>query len=199
MENTTKIRDAILDALLPHVAFDGWTMEAARRAAGEAGYKPEMADAIFTAPTDIVRHFADLADREMLAALKDSDPDSMKVRERIALASRKRLEWLNNHKEAERLAAAFWLRPWRKFEGAKIVWRTADHIWTWAGDTATDYNHYTKRALLSGVLSATTLYWLNGEGRNLSDAYAFLDRRIGNVLQLGKVVGGLKNWKKARA
>lgn len=191
MKNTTQIRDDILDALLPAVAFDGWTMQAARHAADQAGYGPDMADAVFPAGADdLVGHFADRADREMLAALGNGA--DLKVRERIGAAVRARITWLLHRKEAEREAVAYWMRPLRKYKGAKIVWRTADRIWDWAGDTATDYNRYTKRTLLSGVIATTTMYWLRDEARNLDNTFAFLDRRIENVLQLGKVIGKFK-------
>ncbi len=194
MKNTNEIRDDILSALLPAVAFDGWTMAAAELAATQAGYQPEMVEAVFPGGMDdIVAHFADRADRAMLEALGDGA--DMKVRERITLAAQKRLHWLNGHKEAEREAVAYWMRPLRKYKGAKIVWRTADRIWEWAGDNAKDYNRYTKRGLLSGVLTTTTLYWLREEGRDLSETFAFLDRRIENVMQWGKMIG---NFKKGR-
>lgn len=195
MKNTTKIRDDILDALLPGVAFDGWALKAARQAAQEAGHSPDMVEAVFPGGIhDVVAHFADRADREMLAAL--GVPGDGKVREKIKGAVMARLTWLDQHKEAERLAAAHWMRPMRKYRGMKIVWRTADRIWAWAGDTASDYNHYTKRILLSGVLTATTLYWLQDEGKTMQQTRAFLDRRIENVMQWGKIAG---KFTKARA
>ncbi len=197
MKNTTEIRDHILDTLLPAVPFDGWTMTAAKEAARQAGYGDAIIDAVFPGGmTDIARHFADRADREMLAALSGTNAAALKIRERIIHAAQKRYLWLNGHKEAERQAVAYWMRPLRKYQGGKIVWRTADRIWRWAGDEATDYNHYTKRALLSGVLASTTLYWLQDEARDLSATFAFLDRRIENVLKIGKMMGHLK---KARA
>lgn len=191
MKNTIEIRDDILTALIPAVAFDGWTLASMEQAAVAAGYKPEMAQAVFPGGVgDIVSHFADKADRMMLAALEGTQAD--RVRDKVTLAVQKRLEWLNRHKEAERAAVAYWMRPLRKYSGAKIVWRTADHIWDYAGDTATDYNRYTKRALLSGVLTSTTLYWLQDESAHLNNTFSFLDRRIENVMQWGKVIGGIK-------
>lgn len=194
MKNTTQIRDEILESLIPHVVFDGWTRAAALRGAQEAGYDAPMVAAVFPGGTDeIVAHFADMADRAMLAALGGGA--DLRVRDKITLAVQKRLEWLARHKEAERAAVAYWMRPVRKYKGAKIVWRTADRIWEWAGDTATDYNRYTKRALLSGVLVSTTLFWLDDKGGDMANIFAFLDRRIDNVLTLGSVLGGKKKGK----
>lgn len=187
------IRDDILNAALPAIPFDGWTADMLARAATLAGYAPDMARAVFPRmELDAAVHFSDLADRWMLDALGNVDGTSLKIRERIALSVRTRLEHLAPHQEAERLAVALWVRPFRKVEGARLVWKTADRIWLWAGDTATDYNHYTKRALLSGVLAATTLFWLHDSSHDKGDTWGFLDRRIENALQLGKIAAHVK-------
>lgn len=185
------IKDAIIEAALPAVPFDGWTMKTLQDAAIEAGYEKAMAVAVFPRGVkDALTHFSGWADRRMLEELPKAP--SMRVRDKIALAVRTRLEVLEPYKEVERLAIAFWLRPIRKWEGAKLVWKTADAIWDWAGDTATDYNRYTKRGLLSGVLTATVLFWLSDTSKKHADSWTFLDRRIDNVLSIGKIAGRLK-------
>ncbi len=193
MANNETIKDKIIESALPDVPFDGWTAEVLERAAIAAGYEAAMVTAVFPKGVkDAVIYFSHWADKQMLDALKKTDPASLKVRERIALAVRGKFERLEPYREAERLAIAYWMRPFRKFEGARLVWKTADVIWDWAGDTATDYNHYTKRALLSGVLTATALFWLNDHSAGQKDSWAFLDRRIENVLSVGKIVGRFK-------
>lgn len=186
------IKEKILKAALPSVAFDGWTMDVLENAAIDAGYKKEMVISVFPEGVkDALRYFSHWADNEMLRVLaKEETPQ--RIRDKIALAVKTRLRILTPYKEAERLAIAYWVRPLRKFEGAKLVWKTADVIWTHAGDTATDYNRYTKRALLSGVITSTALYWLSDSSMGAKDSWAFLDRRIDNVLNIGKIVGRLK-------
>lgn len=192
-EKITKIRDDILLATLPGVAFDGWTWDAVTTGATLAGHGPDMADAVFPGGiTDVVSHLSDYANRRMMETLAGVDPQSLRVRERIRLAIQTRFNVLQAHKEAERLAVGYWLRPVRKWDGAKLVWRTADLIWDWAGDTATDYNRYTKRGLLAAILTSATLVWINEDGRDLARTMAFVDRRIENVMQLGKITGKLK-------
>ncbi len=189
-EKITKIRDEILLATLPGVAFDGWTWAAVEQGAVVAGHKAEMASAVFPGDLkDVIAHFSDYINREMMARLCGTDAQSMKIRERIRHAVQTRFEVMHPHKEAEKLAVAYWMRPLRKFEGVKLVWRTADLIWAWAGDTATDYNRYTKRGLLSAILTSATLVWLNQEGRDLAATMAFVDRRIENVMQFEKIKG----------
>ena len=187
------IKDAILESALPDIPFDGWTVSVLERAARAAGHEAAMVASVFPAGVkDAIVHLSHWADRHMLESLNTSKNQPTRIRDKITLAVRTRLEVLAPHKEAERLAIAYWLRPLRKWEGVKLVWKTADAIWDWAGDTATDYNRYTKRGLLSGVLTATTLFWLSDSSRGSQDSWAFLDRRIENVMSVGKIVGRLK-------
>lgn len=192
-KDNNAIKDAILESALPDIPFDGWTMGVLERAAKAAGYETAMVPSVFPAGVkDAIIHLSHWADRHMLESLVASKNPPARIRDKITLAVRTRLEVLAPYKEAERLAIAYWLRPLRKWEGVKLVWKTADAIWDWAGDTATDYNRYTKRGLLSGVLTATTLFWLSDTSKGYQDSWAFLDRRIDNVMSVGKIVGKLK-------
>ena len=142
-----------------------------------------------------------LADRWMLARLKDIDPESLRVRDRVRVAVLARFRALYQYREATRQSNTFWIVPTRARRAGKITWRTADRIWDWAGDTATDYNHYTKRALLCGVLVSTALAWVNDDSLGMAETESFLDRRIDGVMTIGKAVGKAKSssvFKKGR-
>jgi len=188
-----ELRTDLVLAALPHVPFDGWTWETLEKAAIEAGHSADMAAALFPGGVrDALDTFADLADREMLAALKPLQPADMRVRDRVQHAVMARFEFLQRYREAERLALGYWSLPHHAPSAARIVWRTADRIWDWAGDTAKDYNRYTKRGLLSGVLGATALAWLNDNSPDMASTRAFLSRRIENVMQLGRFIGKIR-------
>lgn len=193
-KNVEKQRDAILTAMLPHVPFDGWTLDLARRAATETGAQTELITALFPdGLPDIVAHFSDLMDRQMRAALSKTKIEDLRVRDRIEAAVWARLAALEPHKDAMRLALAYWSVPPRSLRAGQIVWRTADRIWQWAGDTATDYNRYTKRTLLSGILTTTLLVWIKDTSENHQNTHDFLTRRIDNVLQIGQIMGRFKS------
>ncbi len=192
-EDVSAIRDKIILAALPQVAFDGWVWGTVEQAAQDAGYEASMARAVFPdRMKDVLDGFADLADREMLKALKDTNIEDLRIRDRIRTAMLTRFVWLGPHKEALRQSIQFWMVPTRKPRGVKIIWRTADRIWSWAGDDATDYNRYTKRGLLSGIIVSATLAWLNDTSEDMDNTKAFLDRRIENVMQLGKIINKVK-------
>lgn len=183
-------KDAILVAMLPDVAFDGWTGTTLRRGAEAAGFHAQEADAAFPGgPVEAACWFSDWADRQMVDALAGTDLTALKVRERVTLAVRKRLEILIPYREAVRRASSLLSLPQNATRGPQLVYATVDAAWRAVGDTSVDYNFYTKRLLLAGVVTATTLYWLDDRSDELTDSWAFLDRRIANVMSVGKVIG----------
>lgn len=193
MDDLPALRDALIEATLPHIAFDGWSVQALRQGAAVIGLdRADIERAFPGGGVEAVAHFISHADREMLEALDKMDLPAMKVRERIAAAIRVRLEQAAGHKEAVRKALAFLALPQHAGLALKSLYRTVDAIWYAAGDTATDYNFYTKRALLAGVYSSTLLYWLEDKSEGHEATWAFLDRRIANVMNIPKLTGKLR-------
>lgn len=191
-------QDAVLRAALPHVPFDGWTRKTLEDAAQAAGLERTAAHRLFPAgPSDAIAHFRVLADRLMIADLADLDLAGMKIRARIATGVRLHLERWTPYREAVRAALA--LSPLPAFAGDSLraSYRTVDAIWRAAGDTSTDYNFYTKRGLLAGVYASTLVYWLNDRSEGCAATWAFLDRRIENVLQIPKLQKRLTDGLKA--
>ena len=122
----------------------------------------------------------------MLRRLRAANLLDLRFRDRIATAVRFRIEAITD-KEAVRRGSALFSLPQNAADGAKAIWGTADAIWTALGDTSDDYNWYTKRATLSGVYGATVLYWLGDESPENRDTWAFLDRRIEDVMRIEKM------------
>ena len=122
------------------------------------------------------------ADPAVVAATKQMMA-SMKIRERISAQVEARLDALAPNREALRRALAILVRPQHALRAAKLGWHAADLMWRRAGDTATDYNHYTKRTILAGVYVATITVFLDDESDGLADTRAFLGRRIDGILR----------------
>lgn len=181
-------RPEVLAAILAHVPFDGWGEASWRKAAKDLGQPPAFVKMAFPggAPAMVEAHLQ-AQDEAMLKALKKKDLGKMKIREKITAAILTRLALNEKNREAVRRTIGFLALPPNAALAAKCLWRTADAMWRAAGDTATDYNHYTKRIILSGIYSSTLLVWLNDHSKGLKDTKAFLARRIENVMQFEKV------------
>lgn len=181
------LRRDLLAAALPHVAFDGWTQGALRRAARELDLPAAEAERAFPGGArEMLTFFIAETDRRMLADLAAHDLAAMKVRERITLAVRLRLGALAPHREAVRQGLSLLALPHNAGLGTRTLYHTVDAIWYAAGDTSTDYNFYTKRGLLAGVYGATVLYWLDDSSEDFAETWAFLDRRIADVMAIPK-------------
>ncbi len=184
------IRQAVLRAALPHVPFDGWNDGLFALAATELGEDPAMLRLGFpTGAMDLIEYHSRDADRRMFEALAAHNPADLSIRGRIALAVRTRFELLEKEKEAVRRAVAYEAIPVHSASGMKLMAETCDLIWRWAGDQSNDYNFYTKRLMLGGVYGATLLFWLGDTSEDHADTWAFLDRRIENVMQVEKAKG----------
>ncbi len=183
-------RRRLLEATLNHVPFDGWTMTALQRAAADLDL--DAATAVNAFPggaAELIAFHSAEADRRMLDELDTLDLPGMRVRDRIAAAVRLRLEQNAEHREPIRRALAFLALPQNGPLGLKCLYSTVDAMWYAAGDTSTDYNFYTKRLLLSGVYSSTLLFWLNDESEGSAETWAFLSRRIDEVMKIGGNLG----------
>ncbi|MEM6488627.1 MAG: COQ9 family protein [Pseudomonadota bacterium] len=193
-------RRALLEAALPNVVFDGWSRETLDRACEDAGIDAQTAAMAFPrGPVDMALAFHDQMDEALRAELAGDEMAAMKVRERVTHGVRRRIELVAEEREAVRRGATLLSLPVYAADSARAIWQTADIIWTAAGDTAEDYNWYTKRAILSGVYSSTLLYWLGDESDDSEATWAFLDRRIDNVMQFERVKGAVQKNPLARA
>lgn len=183
-------RDTAIEAMLPHVPFDGWTMRALRMGLADAGMPADDAELLFPGgAADMVDTFCDLADRwmEQDATTLAETRLTARVRGVIAL----RFERNRPHREAIRRALAVLALPMNARVAAACSARTVDSIWYAAGDESADFSWYTKRAILTGVYGATLLYWLRDGSEDGADTLAFLDRRLAGVGRIGKLRGRL--------
>ncbi|MCI5049943.1 MAG: COQ9 family protein [Rickettsiales bacterium] len=183
------IQRTILEAALPLIPFEGWSMSTLEKAASEAKLSPLDAQRAFPEGiTQALQIFSADADEKMLQTLEsDYSMDTMKIRERISTAVMVRLKQNLAHREAVRRGLAYFALPWNMPAGTQSLYKTVDAMWKAAGDTSTDFNFYTKRATLAKVYMTTLSVWLNDDSDELADTQAFLARRIEDVMQIEKL------------
>jgi ubiquinone biosynthesis protein COQ9 len=178
-------RDRLIEAMLPDVAFDGWSSTALRLASRQIGLPMTEAEALFPrgAP-DLVAGFSRWADRRMLDWIEAAPVEEASVSARVKRAVLLRLEVVQPWREAVRRALAVLAMPPHALFGLRLVYETVDAIWYVAGDRATDFSFYTKRATLAGIYAAALLYWLEDRSDGVADTQAFLDRRLAELRHL---------------
>lgn len=198
-EHTPDFADMTLDelrvALAPDIAasaiFDGWNEIALMAAAEMAGADVDVAKLAFPKgpgqAMDMIEAWITSVDQAMEEAWPAEKLAELKIRERIRTLVAFRLEAVEHIDEAVRRAMAIMAMPQNAPRAFKLGWRSADIMWRLAGDTATDYNHYTKRAILAGIYSATLAVFVNDDSDGKEKTYAFLDRRIDGVMKFEKV------------
>ena len=180
-------RDALIEAMLPDVPFDGWSRAALRAAARRIGVPAAEALALFPdGPADFAACFSRWADRRMLDRLESLPLDQLRVPERVALAVKTRLEIVEPWREAVRRALTILSLPQNAPLAMRLLYETVDGVWYAAGDSATDFSFYTKRATLAGIYAATLLYWLEDRSPGFADTRTFLERRLADVARIGQ-------------
>lgn len=170
-----------------NAVFDGWTQAAVNSAAGQLGIEPAQARLAF--PKDaphMIEAWIDGVDAAMVAHFTPEVVAAMKIRDRIRSMIWFRLQTAASARESVRTALAILAMPQNLPLALRTNWRSADLIWRLAGDTATDYNHYTKRLTLSAVYASTLLAWLDDESEGFAETSAFLDRRLSDVMRFEK-------------
>jgi ubiquinone biosynthesis protein COQ9 len=183
-----KLRRQLALAVGENAVFDGWTKAAVDSAAQQLGIDPVQARlAMPKSPAGLIDLYIQEVDRALEAYFTPERLGALKIREKIRAIVWRRLEIMGPAREAVRRALAILAMPQNLPLAARIGWRTADKMWRVAGDTSTDFNHYTKRMTLGALYGATLLAWLDDKSEEWSETAGFLARRIDDVMHFEKL------------
>lgn len=186
-----EIRATLAPSIASNAAFDGWSDLARDTAADTAGIDRDVAALAFPGgAVDMIDAWFAHIDTRMAEALPLETLAKLKIRERITELVEARLAAVTPDRESLRRALAILAMPQNLARAARLGWRSVDLIWRQAGDTATDYNHYTKRAILLGVYGSTVTVFLDDASEGLADTRAFLARRIEGIMRFEKAKAG---------
>jgi ubiquinone biosynthesis protein COQ9 len=178
----------IINEALPSIPFEGWNQQTLKNAAVKAGYKKTDVIRVFQGgAVEAAEMFMRSYDRAMEDALQGYYLDKMKIRERISTAVRVKLDLMEPNREAVRKAIALLSLPFYMNRSLRLLYETVDSVWYAVGDNSTDFNFYTKRLTLAAVYSSTLLFWLDDKSPGCSNTWAFLDRRIADIMTIEKV------------
>lgn len=188
------LRSNLLLPFLNHAAFDGWNDKALEQAALEIG-EPQAAGllAFPAGAADVWCYYLETITDQMESGLAGTSLEELKIRERIALMVRTHLTLQAEYQEALRHASVLYMSPVKPVIAGSSLWKMVDRMWYLAGDRATDYNHYSKRTLLMGVYVSTFYAWLQDQSEDFKESWDYLDRRIENVMQFGRMTRKIKS------
>ena len=182
-----QLRRRLALTVAENAVFDGWSSAAVDAAADALGIDRSQARlAMPKTQAGMVETYIEAVDRALEEHFTEERLAGMKIRQKIRALVWRRLEIMAPAREAVRRGVAILAMPQNVPLGLRVGWRTADRMWRIAGDTSTDYNHYTKRLLLGGVYASTLLVWLDDKSEHWSETSAFLDRRIDDVMKIEK-------------
>jgi ubiquinone biosynthesis protein COQ9 len=182
-----RLRRQLALAVGENAVFDGWTRQAVDSAAGQLGVDPVQARlAMPKTQAGMIDVYIQEVDRALEAYFTPERLSGLKIREKIRALVWRRLEIMGPAREAVRRALAILAMPQNVPLTLRTGWRTADLMWRIAGDTSTDFNHYTKRMTLGAVYGSTLLVWLDDQSEGWTETAAFLDRRINEVMRFEK-------------
>lgn len=187
----TESLDALRGKLAPAIAdaavFDGWSAEAVAQAAQATGVDPQLAAFAFREGSmAMIAAWVAHVDEVMARACPVAGLAVLPIRERIRRLVWARLEAVAGREEALVRALTIMAMPGNLAAATRLGWHSADAMWRQAGDTATDYNHYTKRAILAGIYGATLHVFARDHGDDKAETRAFLDRRIEGIMRFEK-------------
>ena len=183
-----QLRRKLALAVGENAVFDGWSRTAVDSAAAQLGIDPVQARLAFPKQqAAMIDAYIQEVDRALEAYFTPERLSGMKIREKIRSLVWQRLEIQAPAREAVRRALAILSMPQNVPLALRISWRTADLMWRIAGDTSTDFNHYTKRMTLGAVYGSTLLVWLDDQSEGWADTAAFLHRRIDDVMKIEKL------------
>lgn len=186
-ETLDALRRQLAPAIADAAVFDGWTQDAVVQAAVMADVDPELARFAFRGGAmAMVTAWIGHVDESMAETTPASSLDGLPIRERIRRLVMARLDAVAGREEALLRSLSIMAMPQNLAASARLGWRSADAMWRLAGDTATDYNHYTKRAILAGIYAATLNVFARDESEGKAETRAFLDRRIEGIMRFEK-------------
>lgn len=183
------MQQQVFSEVLKLVPLEGWSFDILERASANLGLSSAMGRLFFPyGNVALIELWINNLDKQMMLEYAKVDTSNMKIHERILLCLKVRFKVMNECKAVIHKTLSFLALPWNIGFASRLIWGTVDLIWCEAGnDQSVDFHYYTKRSLLSGVYSSSILYWISDDSENNEDTERFIERRLNDVLHIGKI------------
>ena len=115
----------------------------------------------------------------------------MKTHKRIREIILLRLKINQNEKSLIKKTYFTLLLPQHSKIASMSLYKIVDQMWFIAGDKSTDFNFYSKRAILAAIYSSTFFYWINNQ--DFKKTVQFLDLQLKKISKIPKIKKRIKN------
>ena len=182
----------LVTKMLNHVPDLGWTWDALYEAAFNSKKlksltEEELQTLFDNKISNIIGIFNDKLDEEMYVIFNSQNNKNLGVTQTVKALVLSRFRASENCKSIIKMSLFFMAQPGNAYEALNQLMKTSSKIWEIAGDTSTGRNFYSKRLILAGVYSSTLAYWLAKETRSIDESEDFLDKRLDDVKNIGKI------------
>ena len=182
----------LVTKMLNHVPDLGWTWDALYKAAFNSKKlksltEEELQTLFDNKISNIIGIFNDKLDEEMYVIFNSQNNKNLGVTQTVKALVLSRFRASENCKSIIKMSLFFMAQPGNTYEALNQLMKTSSKIWEIAGDTSTGRNFYSKRLILAGVYSSTLAYWLAKETRSIDESEDFLDKRLDDVKNIGKI------------
>ena len=182
----------LVTKMLNHVPDLGWTWDALYKAAFNSKKlksltEEELQTLFDNKISNIIGIFNDKLDEEMYVIFNSQNNKNLGVTQTVKALVLSRFRASENCKSIIKMSLFFMAQPGNAYEALNQLMKTSSKIWEIAGDTSRGRNFYSKRLILAGVYSSTLAYWLAKETRSIDGSEHFLDKRLDNVKNIGKI------------
>ena len=182
----------LVTKMLNHVPDLGWTWDALYKAAFNSKKlksltEEELQTLFDNKISNIIGIFNDKLDEEMYVIFNSQNNKNLGVTQTVKALVLSRFRASENRKSIIKTSLFFMAQPGNAYEALNQLMKTSSKIWEIAGDTSTGRNFYSKRLILAGVYSSTLAYWLAKETRSIDESEDFLDKRLDDVKNIGKI------------
>jgi len=185
-QSDEEIRRAILDAALAHVHARGFSIPALTQGAKDCGFE---STAVLHGMFDnggmaVLDHLCRSQTAAMVEEVSKLPLHDMTALERVQCAMKSRLEMNKPYLDIWASAMALGASPEHLATTHAHIAHTVDCMWEIAGVNSDEATTYTKKVALGAVYVSTELFMLSDQSLEHEHTWAFMDRRLNDLLNL---------------
>ncbi|OXB76067.1 UNVERIFIED_CONTAM: hypothetical protein H355_000166 [Colinus virginianus] len=205
-ESEEQLQHRILTAALEFVPEHGWTAEAIAEGAKTLGLSAAAAGMFHSDGSELILHFVSQCNTKLSDLLEqeqkqvqlgeaEKKPTDQFLRDAVEARLRMVIPYIEKWPQA----VSILLLPHNIPSSLNLLTSMIDDIWHYAGDQSTDFNWYTRRAVLTGIYNTTELVMMQDTSPDFEDTWRFLENRVADAMNMSSAAQQVQSTGKALA